>query len=81
VTASTGGASPALAAWLRDRIADAVGPEFAALAEQLARCRRELRASGATTEDRDWGPAIEDGLRRLRQLDPSGHDGPLSPRG
>jgi siroheme synthase-like protein len=46
VTASTGGASPALAVWLRDQIADAVGPEFATLAEQLAQRRAELRLTG-----------------------------------
>jgi siroheme synthase (precorrin-2 oxidase/ferrochelatase) len=71
VTASTGGTSPALAAWLRDQLADAVGPEFATLAEQLAQRRTELRTAGAGTEERDWRSLIEDGLRQLRQLDPS----------
>ncbi len=44
VAVSTGGASPALAARLRDRIAGVVGPETAELAALLAALRPELIA-------------------------------------
>jgi precorrin-2 dehydrogenase/sirohydrochlorin ferrochelatase len=71
VTASTGGASPALASWLRDHLATAVGPEFAELAEQLSQRRGQLRALGEPTEGRDWAPLIEQMLERLRSLERS----------
>jgi siroheme synthase (precorrin-2 oxidase/ferrochelatase) len=67
VTASTGGASPALASWLRARLEDAVGPEFAALAAALAEERARVHAAGLSTEDVDWRPLIEATLARLRE--------------
>lgn len=67
VTASTGGASPALASWLRAWLEDAVGPEFAALAAALAAERSRVHAEGRSTEDIDWRPLIEATLARLRE--------------
>lgn len=58
VAVSTGGASPALAAWLCARIAEAVGPEYAELAELLARARAEVRARGVGTDTLDWAELI-----------------------
>ena len=57
---STGGASPALAGWLRLRVAAAAGPGLGALAELLDEARRRLPAEGRSTEDVDW-PALLDG--------------------
>lgn len=59
VTTSTGGASPALASWLRDELASAVGPELAQIADELARERARLHASGISTESVEWRPLIE----------------------
>jgi siroheme synthase-like protein len=71
VTASTGGASPALASWLRAWLEEAVGPEFAALAVELAQERARLHAAGASTEDVDWRPVIEATLAALRATTPA----------
>lgn len=54
VAVSTGGSSPALAAWLRRRIADLVGPEVASMARLLDEERRRLRREGRSTEDVAW---------------------------
>ena len=55
VAVATGGASPALSAWLRDRIAADIGPEYAMLAEMLAEARAEDR-------DRDWRNILDSGI-------------------
>lgn len=60
VAVSTGGASPALAAWLRRRLAREVGPDVAAMADLLEEARRAVRAEGRSTEGVDWR-AILDG--------------------
>lgn len=54
VAVSTGGASPALASWLRDRVGGALGPWVGVLAGLLADARHELQASGRSTEELDW---------------------------
>jgi len=66
VTASTGGASPALSSWLRERLDAQLGPELCELATILAARRAELKAQGKSTEDVDWSPIIESELARLR---------------
>lgn len=43
LTISTGGASPALARWLRQQLEEFIGPEFGELASLLAELRPELR--------------------------------------
>lgn len=58
LTASTAGRSPALASWLRARLADTFPPAFANVAADLAALRADVHATGASTEDLDWGPAI-----------------------
>ncbi|MEO1057470.1 MAG: bifunctional precorrin-2 dehydrogenase/sirohydrochlorin ferrochelatase [Actinomycetota bacterium] len=55
---STDGASPALARYLRDRIAELLTDEVAAFAEELAQARRDHQAAGGSTEDVDWMPRI-----------------------
>ena len=59
---STSGTSPALAAWLRTRLAPLVGPEVSTLAWLLAQCRRALQAAGRGTEGADWSPLLDEGL-------------------
>ena len=58
VAVSTGGASPALASWLRDRVGEAVGPSVGDLAVLLAEARREVQAAGRSTEDVDWSAVL-----------------------
>lgn len=59
VAVSTAGHSPALAGWLRDRLAEVVGPEHSALAGLLAEAREELRAKGRPTEGLDWQSILD----------------------
>ena len=65
VTVGTGGRSPALAAWLRDRVADALGPEWADLVDLCAEAREAMRAEGRPTEDADWQRALDSGILNL----------------
>ena len=65
VTVGTGGASPALAAWLRDRIGAALGPEWADLVDLCAEARRDLQATGRPTESADWQRALDSGILDL----------------
>jgi siroheme synthase-like protein len=58
VAVSTGGASPALAGWLRDRAAAAIGPEAGTLAVLLDEARRNVRAEGRSTEATDWSAIL-----------------------
>jgi siroheme synthase-like protein len=66
VAVSTGGASPALASWLRRELEAAVGPEFADVALRLAEERRRIHAAGGSTEGIDWARRIEAHLARSR---------------
>lgn len=59
VTVSTGGASPALSSWLRARLEEQIGPEFADITAALALERAKVHAEGRSTEDVDWRPIIE----------------------
>lgn len=58
-TASTGGASPALASFLRRWLDDVLPGELAEIAAVLAAERARIHAAGHTTEDLDWAPRIE----------------------
>ena len=60
VAVSTGGASPALASWLRDRLAAACGTGLGSLAGLLDDTRGVLQAAGRATGSVDW-QAILDG--------------------
>lgn len=64
VSVSTAGTSPALASWLRTRLADACGPHVGVLAELLGEARQRLLASGVSTAMVDWqrlldGPLLD----------------------
>ena len=54
VTASTGGASPALSSWLRGRLDAQLGPELCELADGAGRPAGRAAAPGRSTEDVDW---------------------------
>ena len=65
VSVSTGGASPALASWLRDRVVDALGPGTGALASLLQEGRRRVHDRGGSTEAIDWRPLLDGPLPAL----------------
>lgn len=58
IAVSTGGTSPALAAWLRARVSEVVGPEYEAVAHAVAAARAEVRTAGVPTEGLDWEDLI-----------------------
>ena len=62
---STDGASPALARYLRDRVAELLTDDVAAFAEELATARTDHQAGGGSTEDVDWMPRIRARLDEL----------------
>jgi siroheme synthase-like protein len=65
VAVSTGGHSPALASWLRDRLADEVGPEYEVLLQLLTERREALRSAGISTEGLSWRQALDSGMLDL----------------
>lgn len=67
VAVSTGGRSPAMAAWVRRWLDEQLGPEHEALLEVLADVREELRADGIRTESLDWRSAVDSGTLELIQ--------------
>ncbi len=58
VAVSTAGASPALAQWLRARVAELVGPDTGVLAGLLDEARTAVKGSGRSTEALDWPAAL-----------------------
>jgi precorrin-2 dehydrogenase/sirohydrochlorin ferrochelatase len=62
VAVSTGGASPYLATWLRDRIAATSGPELEEVAALLSEVRASLRSLGLSTEGLPWADLVDDEL-------------------
>jgi siroheme synthase-like protein len=65
VTVSTSGTSPALAAWLRDQLAEQLGPEHDTLLELLADGRAALAADGRSRPPSDWRQALDSGMLDL----------------
>jgi precorrin-2 dehydrogenase len=65
VTVSTAGHSPAVAAWLRDRLAAEIGPEYDHLIGLLSEARMEVKAQGLGTEQLDWRRALDSGILDL----------------
>ena len=59
VAVSSGAESPALASWLRDRLAQVLGPELATLAELMGEARRRLRDQGRATSSVDWAGLLD----------------------
>lgn len=69
ITVSTGGHSPAVAAWLRKRLDEEIGPEYDALIGVLADVRQEVQAAGRATESLDWRAALDSGILELVRAD------------
>jgi siroheme synthase-like protein len=64
VAVSTGGLSPALASWLRTRLAADCGEGIGMLAQLLGEARARMKEAGRSTESVDWrqlldGPLLE----------------------
>lgn len=62
---STSGSSPALSVWLRNRIAQTLGPRIDDLAAMLEAARDELKAAERSTDSLDWSGLLEGPLPRL----------------
>ena len=72
ISVASGGATPALTRALREHLEDALGPEWATLAELAAEARRELRATGRAVDGETWRRALAADVRALvaeRRLD------------
>jgi precorrin-2 dehydrogenase/sirohydrochlorin ferrochelatase len=65
VTVSTGGRSPALSRWLRQRLQDEVGPEYEVVLDLLAAERDRLKAEGRSTEGPGWQKALDSDMLGL----------------
>jgi siroheme synthase-like protein len=65
VSVSTGGLSPALASWLRDRIADQWDGSVGTLAQLLGEARAQLQSSGSPRDWVDWTGLLEGPLPEL----------------
>ncbi len=65
VTVSTAGHSPAVASWLRARLAGELGPEYDVLIGLLSEAREEVRAQGHSTELLDWRAALDSGILEM----------------
>jgi siroheme synthase-like protein len=73
---STQGTSPALAGWLRDRLARALPARLEELVAAVAAERSAVQASGRSTEGLDWSRRIDELAEGLggssRPADPTG---------
>jgi siroheme synthase-like protein len=67
VAVSTGGLSPALAAWLRTRLAVQCGNGLGTVAELLAEARARFREEGVPSESIDWASLLDGDLVELVQ--------------
>lgn len=65
VAISTGGRSPALAAWLASHVSEEMGPEYQALAELASDERDAVKAAGGTTASLDWKTAFDSDMLDL----------------
>jgi siroheme synthase-like protein len=62
VSIGTGGRSPALAAHLRRRLGEEIGPEYETLLDLLSEAREALRETGRSSEDADWQSVFDGGI-------------------
>jgi precorrin-2 dehydrogenase / sirohydrochlorin ferrochelatase len=67
MSVSTGGASPALAGWLRTRMANSLPANIESVAIELQRQRREIQSRGESTEAIDWRPIIDELVERAER--------------
>jgi siroheme synthase-like protein len=65
VAISTGGHSPALAAWLRRHVDEEMGEEYETLLSLLSDERERVRKKGVSTEGLDWQSALDSDMLAL----------------
>jgi precorrin-2 dehydrogenase/sirohydrochlorin ferrochelatase len=65
ITVSTGGRSPALASWLKERLAADIGPEYEVLVDLMAAEREAVRADGRSSEELNWQKALDSDMLEL----------------
>ncbi len=65
VAVTTGGSSPAVAAWVRNLVGGLLGDEVSALAELVGHARARLRAEGRSTAGLPWRALLDGPLRGL----------------
>jgi len=65
ITVSTGGHSPAVAAWLKERFEAELGPEYEVLLELVSGVRDDVRRAGQSTEQLDWKKALNSDMLDL----------------
>jgi siroheme synthase-like protein len=65
VSVSTGGLSPALASWLRTRLAAECGDELEVLAQLLSEARTNLKRAGLRSDAVDWARLLDGPLPDL----------------
>lgn len=79
VSVSTGGASPALAQWIRDAVARALPRGLAGVARQLRSERHVIHAEGQSTENRPWMARVQELIAAVPATDLRGDaDGPAT---
>jgi len=62
VAIGTGGRSPALAAHLRRRFTEELGPEYVVLLDLLSEAREAMRSEGRSSENADWQRVFDSGI-------------------
>ena len=65
VTCSTGGHSPALSRWLRQRLEQEIGPEYQTLLCLLSEARERIQKAGMHTEGLAWQDVLDSGMLEL----------------
>ncbi len=65
ITVSTGGRSPALSSWLKERLGTEIGPEYEVLMDLLAEEREAVRREGRSTEGPNWRKALDSDMLEL----------------
>jgi precorrin-2 dehydrogenase/sirohydrochlorin ferrochelatase len=65
VAVSTGGRSPALAAWLRRHVEEQFGPEHVTLLDLVSERRRAQQAEGARPAAGSWQELLDSGMLEL----------------
>ncbi len=65
ITVSTGGRSPAVSRWLRERLESQIGPEYEVLLDLVADQRAAVKAEGRTPAYLDWQRALDSDMLAL----------------
>jgi precorrin-2 dehydrogenase/sirohydrochlorin ferrochelatase len=65
VAVSTGGASPALASWLRAKLENEIGPEYEVLVSLLSESRAMMKQAGRSLGTVDWHKALDSDMLEL----------------